>query len=152
MDALAGYEKIHSVIGVIIVTIVALVIIAIAIHLLLAPVRKDSVQGKVQSYDPNTKQSTIAYTVGENTYYLKSGTQMGVGNTVLVLYQKENPNNARLSTQISNKTLAIIMIIGALIVTGLVYVNAYFVFKSKQYATVAGGLDIANQVSNMLNR
>jgi flagellar basal body-associated protein FliL len=75
---------------------------------------------------------------------------MGKGSRVLVLYEETNPANARLSTQISNKTLALILLAIAIVVMALTYVSTYFVFKSKQYATIAGGLDLASQVTGML--
>jgi hypothetical protein len=92
---------------------------------------------------------SVSYKVGENTYFLTSSGNMGVGSSVLVLYDATNPSDARLSTQISNKKLALILIGIAVVVMSLTYLSAYFVFKSNTYAAVAGGMDIANQVSNM---
>lgn len=150
MDVLSGYEKIHSIIGCVVVSIVGIIMLAISVHLLRAPQRKASVEGVVNSYDPTQKTVNVSYKVGDNTYYLTSSGNMGVGSTVLVLYQEGNPSNARLSTQISNKNLALILIGIALLMMFLTYLTTYFVFKSKTYATVAGGLDIASQVTGML--
>jgi hypothetical protein len=150
MDFLTGYEKVHSIIGSIVVTVGGLVMIGLAIHLLRAPKRKGSVEGTVDSYDPTNKTVNVSYKVGNDTYFLTSQGSMGKGSRVLVLYEETNPANARLSTQISNKTLALILLAIAIVVMALTYVSTYFVFKSKQYATIAGGLDLASQVTGML--
>ena len=150
MDILSGYEKVHSIIGCVVVSIVGIIMIAVSIHLLMAPVRKASVEGTVTSYNPQTKAVSVSYKVGDNTYYLNSSGNVGVGSSVLVLYETNNPSNARLSTQISNKKLALILLAIAVVVMGLTYLSAYFVFKSKAYATVAGGLDIASDVAGII--
>jgi len=152
MDILAGYEKVHSVIATVFVTIAGLVMIGIAIHLILAPKRKASVEGTVDSYDSTKQTIRVSYKVGNNTYFLTSQGSMGEGSTVLVLYDKNNPSNARLNTQMSNKMIAVVLLGVAVIIMALTYVSTYFVFKSKSYATVAGGLDIASQVTGMLNK
>lgn len=152
MDILSGYEKIHSVIATVFVTIAGIAMIGLAIHLILAPKRKASVEGTVDSYDPTNKTVRVSYQVGNNTYFLTSQGNMGKGSTVLVLYDANNPSNARLSTQISNKMLAVILLGVAVVIMALTYLSTYFVFKSKTYATVAGGLDIASQVAGMLNK
>ena len=146
MDVIAGYEKIHSVIGTIFVTIIGIVLVGVSIHLLLAPTRKSSVEGTVVSYDPSTGWVRVSYTIGSNTYFLTSQGSMSKGSTVTVLYEQGNPSNARLSTQMSNKTIALILISVTIVIMAITYISTYFVFKSKRYAAVAGGLDIASQV------
>jgi|NOAtaT_6_FD_contig_21_121372_length_523_multi_3_in_0_out_0_1 hypothetical protein len=150
MDILSGYEKIHSIIGCVVASIVGIIMIGISIHLIMTPVRKASVEGKVTTYNPQTKATTVSYKVGNNTYFLNSSGNSAVGNSVLVLYETNNPSNARLSTQISNKKLALILLGMAIVIMALTYLSTYFVFKSKTYAAVAGGLDIASDVAGII--
>lgn len=145
-NTLSAYERIRSVITCIVVSIIALVLIGVGIHLATQPTRKATVEGVVKSVDSSSQMMNISYTIGEHTYNLSTTGTMPVGTSVLIYYDQSNPMDARISTQLSNKTISIILILGAIVVTGLVYFNTYFVFKSKQYAAVTGGLDVAGQV------
>lgn len=149
-SALATYGKVNYVISSIIVTLVSIVMIGVAIHLLTRPVRKASVEGVVKSYDPNTKNISVEYVVNNVKYYLTTAGNTGVGGTVVVLYDSNNPSYSRLDTQMSNKAVASIIIVTTLVVMTITYVSAYFAFKSKSFAAISGGLDLAGNVGSIL--
>jgi len=150
-DFLASYDRVKSIIECVVVSIIGVILVAVGIHLLMQPKRTATVQGVVQSNDPVGKTSTIAYNVGDKSYsFSVPNSVMPLNTTVTVDYDPNLPSNARLNTQISNRTLAIILIVGSLIIMGLVYLHSYFVLKSKSYAAVEGGLDIASQAANII--
>lgn len=150
MDILGDYEKVRSLLGCVLVTSIGVVVIAFGVHLLKAPVRHLTTKGTVTSYTSQTNMINVSYTVNGNVYYLTTSGQIGVGSNVDVLYDANNPSNARLTTQMSNKKFGAILIGVSVLVMALTYLGTYFVFKSKTFAEVTGGLDVASQVASIV--
>ena len=148
-STLATYGKINYIISSIVVTLVSIVMIGVAIHLMTRPERKASVEGVVKSYDTNTKKISVEYTVNNIKYYLTSPGNSGVGGTVVVLYDSNNPGYARLNTQMSNKTIAAIILVTTAVIMAITYISAYFAFKSKSFAAISGGLDLVGDAKNI---
>ena len=129
VPGLSDYGKIQAVIGCVVVTIVAVIVVAIAIHLFRAPVRDTKTTGKVISVDKG--QVKASFSIGDKLYFVTGSSNMyAVGDAIDIMYSASNPNDSRLSNQMSNKTLAKILLAVSVVVLVSTYISMYFTFKS----------------------
>jgi len=145
VSGLSTFGRINAVIGCVITTIIAIVMIVVSINLLRAPIRNTKTMGKVVSVG---EKGTVkaSYTVGGQTYFVSGSSNDAVGNDIDIMYDNNNPGDSRLSNQISNKSLAKILIGITLIVVILTYVTTYFTFKSKTFAAFQGGTELVGDI------
>lgn len=76
-----------------------------------------------------------------NTHY-QAKVPPNVGDTINVWYNSSNPNEVQTSWPISGWILLFI----AFVIAVIVFVNLYFTFKSREYATISGGVNVVNDI------
>lgn len=147
-NVLSSYERAKMIIASVFVTIFGIAMIYFGIKLVNAPIREGKTTGKVFNRD-NNNNIDVKFEVDGQTYYVKGQGGYGIGTSVGVIYDTNNPSNARLSSSMTNRSSGFLLIGLALIIMIVVYTITYFDFKSKSFAAVSGGLDVAQQLYNL---
>jgi hypothetical protein len=152
-NALSTYGRINSILSSIFVGVIGIIFISIAIYFITKPKREGQADGKVvQIYKDknNNNNIKVLFNVGKQVYYFQTQSNLGLNDKVDVVYNVKNPTDARLSTGMSNKTIGFIILVIAILAMGITFTITYFTMKSKKFAAVEGGLDVAEQVSRII--
>ena len=158
-DVAAGYEVVKSGIGAVVSTILAIILIAIAIYLFtrknnMTATTTATITNSVCNSTVNAKSSQIncqlslSYTVGGQNYTTNlntSGTNYVKGQTIQVQYDPSNPHNVQIPS-IGGKSLGIILLIIGVVILALSWGYFYLVRKNKSFAAVTGASDIVHTV------
>jgi hypothetical protein len=156
---LAVYGKVNVIIGSVISGIIVLALLIIGIKLVFSKnTQTKLIDGTVSnvsviSTGSNTTSTTytIHYTVDNKQYAIQgSGNGVSNGQTINVLYDPNNPSNARMASSMSNHTLGSILIIVGLIMGLLTGLSLYFTLKYKEFAAIEGGMVAAGQIGNLI--
>lgn len=148
-SGLATYGRINSIISVVIMSIVCIIGICIGIYLATRdPTKTSKTSGTV--VDINAKFYHVKYTVDskEHTLFVNGNNSSNYNGKVIdVHYNPHNPNDARVGS--SKRVIGLIIIgisITLFVISGL---TTYFTMKSKTFAAIEGGADVAGQVKNI---
>ena len=148
-SGLSTFGRINAVIGCVVMTIVSIIMTIIGVHLIRSPPRTGKTNGKITNVENNKFRAS--YTVNGQPFTLNgTSSSYGVGDDVNIVYNVNNPTDSRLSTQLSDKKIGMILILIAVVLAGITYISTYFMFKSKTYSTIMGGLDLAGDARSLL--
>jgi hypothetical protein len=149
---LATYGKINVIMGSIVTGIIVIILLIVGISLYFQKntrIRKTS--GTI--FNINSANSTfgIRYTVNNKEYAIQgSGKNVLNDQSVDVLYDPNDPSNARPANQMSSKTFGGILIVIGLVLGVTTGLSLYFTFKYKEYAAIEGGFTAAGQIKNLM--
>lgn len=161
-DGAATIGKAAAVVGLIIASLIAVIMIIISISIIRAPpdTRTTAATGTIKSVACRTDQNgkicsfNIDYTVDVKTYTLfaTSSTDYAIGNTIGILYDPAHPENARLAADAGNlKIFGWIILAVATVIVAFAIGNWWLTTKSKAYAAIDGVGAVARAVGNVVD-
>lgn len=164
-SGLGGIGMFRAIVSSIVVTIIGFVFIVVGLYMIM---NDDSnsyarIQGTVvqpncvkefTSYDKNKRpidsykcEITVTYKVNEVTYtnkmYLTGSSAYINGEPIDLMVRKDDPNNIQLG-HINKASIGCIMVICALIIVGIVYLNYYLTYKYQLFAASQGASTIVD--------
>ena len=157
---LAIYGKINVIIGTVISSIIVLGLLIFGAKLRFSKETQTKMtSGTVTNVIINSSNNssanyttyTIQYSVDGKQYAVQgSGKGASNGQTLNVLYNPDNPADARPANQMSNHTIGSILLVIAVVVGLLSGLTLYFTLKYKEFAAIEGGMTAAGQLGNII--
>jgi hypothetical protein len=134
----------------VIASIISVILIIIGANLIIKyPLRTSSTNGKISSISESFY--TVNFTVNGVQYSANipgRNAQYRIGDSVAVHYEPKNPQIARVG--MSNRSKGFILISIALLILLIAGLITYFTMKSKTFAAIEGGDEVANQLFNLV--
>jgi hypothetical protein len=175
IDIASEYGKIRAIIGAVIGSIIALIILSVGIFMVAKKDPYDTdINGTITKSTCTQKQiksktsssgirSTTTYIlecilevsyVVNNTTYTKTfvkteNNPQNVGSLIELQYISQNPNNVRLK-EIKSKYLGFGSITSAVLLIVIVWMAVYFTQKSKYFSATTGSLSFASDASGII--
>lgn len=146
VDGAATYGRFMAIIGLIVASLIALVLICIAVYIFTHPSKyTKSVQGTITEATCETRNNNVKcdvvvkYNVGEKNMSGSTTTNnkfYKVGNTISLVYDPTNPQDV-VQKRIGRKIVALILILSAIILMIISILHFYIVNRFKFAATAS---------------